>query len=65
MKSVYCAVRTGSLNRSVCASFLKGYSVAFLFLALTVIRQFERQFLVTKYIDGGVSCALPAASDES
>ena len=26
MKSVYCAVRTGSLNKAVCASYLKGYS---------------------------------------
>ena len=25
MKSVYCAVRTGSLNKSVCASYLKGW----------------------------------------
>jgi len=25
MKSVYCAVRTGSLNKAVCASSLKGY----------------------------------------
>ena len=25
MKSVYCAVRTGSLNKAVCASYLKGY----------------------------------------
>jgi hypothetical protein len=24
MKSVYCAVRTGSLNKAVCASYLKG-----------------------------------------
>jgi len=24
MKSVYCAVRTGSLNKAVCASSLKG-----------------------------------------
>jgi len=24
MKSVHCAVRTGSLNKAVCASFLKG-----------------------------------------
>ena len=24
MKSVYCAVRTGSLNKPVCASYLKG-----------------------------------------
>ena len=24
MKSVYCAVRTGSLNKAVCASHLKG-----------------------------------------
>ena len=27
MKSVYCAVRTGSLNKAVCASSLKGYQV--------------------------------------
>ena len=26
MKSVYCAVRTGSLNKAVWASYLKGYS---------------------------------------
>jgi len=26
MKSVYGAVRTGSLNKAVCASYLKGYS---------------------------------------
>ena len=25
MKSVYCAVRTGNLNKAVCASSLKGY----------------------------------------
>ena len=25
MKSVYCAVRTGSLNKAVCASYLKGW----------------------------------------
>ena len=25
MKSVYCAVRTGSLNKAVWASYLKGY----------------------------------------
>ena len=25
MKSVYCAVRTGSLNKAVCALSLKGY----------------------------------------
>ena len=25
MKSVYSAVRTGSLNKAVCASYLKGY----------------------------------------
>ena len=25
MKSVYCAVRTGSLNKAVCPSSLKGY----------------------------------------
>jgi hypothetical protein len=25
MKSVYCAVRTGSLTKAVCASYLKGY----------------------------------------
>ena len=24
MKSVYCAVRTGSLNKAICASYLKG-----------------------------------------
>jgi len=24
MKSVYCAVRTGSLNKAVCASSVKG-----------------------------------------
>ena len=24
MKSVHCAVRTGSLNKAVCASYLKG-----------------------------------------
>ena len=24
MKSVYCAVRTGSLNKAVCASYLNG-----------------------------------------
>ena len=33
-KSVYCAVRTGSLNKTVCASYLKGchsYSKHFLF----------------------------------
>ena len=28
MKSVYCAVRTGSLNKAVCASYLKGYTFA-------------------------------------
>jgi len=26
MKSVYIAVRTGSLNKAVCASYLKGQS---------------------------------------
>jgi hypothetical protein len=26
MKSVYSAVRTGALNKAVCASFLNGYS---------------------------------------
>ena len=26
MKSVYCAVRTGSLTKAVCASYLKGYN---------------------------------------
>ena len=26
MKSVYCAVQTGSLNKAVCALYLKGYS---------------------------------------
>jgi hypothetical protein len=26
MKSVYCAVRTGSLNKAVCASSLKSYA---------------------------------------
>ena len=25
MKSVYSAVRTGSLNKAVCASYVKGY----------------------------------------
>jgi len=25
MKSVYCAVQTGFLNKAVCASSLKGY----------------------------------------
>jgi len=25
MKNVYCAVRTGSLNKAVCASYLNGY----------------------------------------
>ena len=29
MKSVYCAVRTGSLNKAVCASYLKGQSNIF------------------------------------
>jgi len=24
MRSVYCAVRTGSLNKAVCVSYLKG-----------------------------------------
>jgi len=28
MESVYCAVRTGSSNKAVCASSLKGYSKA-------------------------------------
>ena len=28
MKSVYSAVRTGSLNTAVCASYLKGYWVS-------------------------------------
>ena len=27
MKSVYCAVRTGSLNKAVCASYLNGYTI--------------------------------------
>ena len=30
MKSVYSAVRTGSLNKTVCASSVKGYSKWFL-----------------------------------
>jgi hypothetical protein len=25
MKSVYCAIRTGSLNKAVCGLYLKGY----------------------------------------
>ena len=29
MKSVYCAVRTGSLNKAVCASYLKDYAAIF------------------------------------
>ena len=28
IKSVYCAVRTGSLNKAVCASYLKGQLIA-------------------------------------
>jgi hypothetical protein len=30
MKSVYCAVRTGSLNKSVCHSSVKGSSADFI-----------------------------------
>jgi len=29
MKSVYCAVRTGSSNKAVCASSWKGHSLDF------------------------------------
>ena len=36
MKSVYCAVRTGSLNKAVCASSLKG---SFQFLPSTFVYQ--------------------------
>ena len=34
MKSVYCAVRIGSLNKAVCASSLKGYCTKTLSLVL-------------------------------
>jgi hypothetical protein len=36
MKSVYCAVRTGSLNKALCASHLKGSCIARKTLILTV-----------------------------
>jgi hypothetical protein len=39
MKSVYCAVRTGSLNKAVCASSLKGYFSPDLQFALPAVAE--------------------------
>jgi len=33
MKNVYCAVRTVSLNKAVCASSVKGYYLCVLYLS--------------------------------
>ena len=38
MKSVYCAVRNGSLNKSVCVSYLNGYYIHILFYTISWLR---------------------------
>ena len=38
MKSVYSAVRTGSLNKAVCASVLKGNHLQIIILIVSVTR---------------------------
>jgi hypothetical protein len=59
MKSVYSAVRTGSLNKAVCASYLKGYHLQANLKGLSLIAQQGNQFfvnpagkLLTKEIEG-------------
>ena len=45
MEGVYCAVRTGSLNKAVCASYLKGY------FTVIMCRKFVKLALKTQLND--------------
>ena len=47
MKSVYCAVRTESLNKAVCASYLKGYTT--IFFISSVVRMAEYTTIVRSH----------------
>ena len=47
MKSVYCAVRTGSLNKAVCASSLKGLIPQYVAFVLSLITSAQWQQMCT------------------
>ena len=66
MKSVYCAVRTGSLNKAVCASYLMqtvrdGDTAGFI-LCGTVLRTVFSVGICVVYTDVGVS-GTPRSND--
>ena len=52
MKSVYSAVRTGSLTKAVCASYLKGYGPTSIYSTHLVPSDFKLSKRLKKHVAG-------------
>jgi len=64
MKSVYSAVRTGPLNRAVCASSLKGYNKAFELNSVEVTGILLQKLKTSKYFKELIFSTLLFANDQ-
>jgi len=63
MKSVYSAVRTGSLNKAVCASSLKGYILWY--IMYSIVHLLVPVLLLKLYNRNGTACFQTSVTKDS